>query len=455
MAKDPAQRYQQASEMAGDLEELAGMSAAALEARRCLRCKKRQCVEGCPVRVDIPEFVAKVADGDLAAAAEILKRTNALPGVCGRVCPQESQCEAKCVRGVKGASVAIGHLERFVADWAMAEGWAPAGERPEPTGRKVCVVGAGPAGLTAAGELARMGHAVTVFEALHAPGGVLRYGIPEFRLPNATIDSEVAQLRDLGVTIECDVVVGKTISLAQIRDEFDACFIANGAGLPMFLKCPGENLNGVYSSNEFLTRVNLMGAYRGEQSATPVMRARRVVVIGGGNTAMDSVRTALRLGADRAMICYRRTEAEMPARAEEIKHAKEEGVEFHLLISPIEILGTADGWVRAIRMQKMQLGEPDDSGRRRPVPIEGEEMTVDCDVVVVALGTQANPVLTATAPDLRLNKWGYIEVDDSGRTSLPGVYAGGDIVRGAATVILAMGDGKRTAATINADLRDR
>ncbi len=426
--------------------------AAVLEAKRCLQCKNRKCVEGCPVQVDIPEFVAKVAEGDFAEAARILKRTNALPAVCGRVCPQESQCEAKCIRGIKSTSVAVGYLERFVADWAMAEDLPTGGEPAERTGFRVCIVGAGPAGLTAAGELGRMGHDVTLFEALHAPGGVLRYGIPEFRLPNDTVDYEVAQLARLGVTIECDVIVGKTIPLAQIREEFDAVFIANGAGLPMFLNCPGENLNGVYSSNEFLTRVNLMGAHEGEDAPTPVFRGRRVVVIGGGNTAMDSVRTARRLGAERAMICYRRTEAEMPARDEEIKHAKEEGIEFHLLMSPLEILG-ADGWVRAIRMQKMELGEPDDSGRRRPVPIEGSEMTVDCDVVIVALGTQANPVLTATAPDLKLNKWGNIEIDEDAQTSIPGVFAGGDIVRGAATVILAMGDGKQAAAAIDTYLK--
>ncbi len=428
-------------------------AAAIREARRCLQCKNRKCVEGCPVQVEIPEFIAKVAEGEFAEAARILKRTNALPAVCGRVCPQETQCEALCVRRSRSAPVAVGHLERFVADWAMAHAVEEEAQPAEPTGFKVVVVGAGPAGLTAAGELAGMGHEVTIFEALHAPGGVLRYGIPEFRLPNEILDYEIAQLEKRGVKIECNVVVGKTVTLAEIREEFDACFIANGAGLPVFLNVPGENLNGVYSANEFLTRVNLMEAYRGEALGTPVIRGGRVVVIGGGNTAMDAVRTARRLGAERAMIYYRRTEAEMPARIEEIKHAKEEGVEFHLLASPVEILGTGDGWVRAIRMRKMKLGEPDDSGRRRPVPIPGSEHVVACDVVVVAVGTRANPLLTATAPDLKLNKWGYIEADENGQTSIPGVFAGGDIIRGSATVILAMGDGKRAAASIDAYLR--
>ena len=423
------------------------------EAQRCLQCKKRQCVAGCPVRVDIPGFIARVAEGDFAAAAEILKRANALPAICGRVCPQESQCEAECVRGIKGEPVAVGYLERFVADWALANGPDADPAVAPPTGFKVAVVGSGPGGLTAAGELARMGHQVTVFEALHAPGGVLRYGIPEFRLPKAILDKEVAQLTRLGVTIECNVIVGKTISLEQIRRDFGASFIANGAGLPVFLEVPGENLNGVYSANEFLTRVNLMGAYLDEPGRTPVIRGRRVAVIGGGNTAMDAVRTARRLGAEKAMLFYRRSEAEMPARVEEIKHAREEGVEFHLLEAPWAILDDGDGWVRQIRMRKMELGEPDDSGRRRPIPIPGSEYDVECDVVVVAVGVRANPLLTATAPELKLNKWGYIETDADGQTSIPGVFAGGDIVRGGATVILAMGDGKRAAAAIDKHLR--
>ena len=455
-AKMPEQDAAERSANFGEVNLGLSADAAIREAQRCLRCKKRPCVAGCPVGVDIPEFVTAVAEGDFPAAARILKRTNALPAVCGRVCPQETQCEAECVRGLKGAPVAVGHLERFVADWAMAHPDQVAAEPPAaPTGRKVCVVGAGPGGLTAAGELARLGHDVTVFEALHDAGGVLRYGIPEFRLPKVILDREVAELAKLGVAIECNVIVGKTLTLEAIRREFDATFIANGAGLPVFLGCEGENLNGVYSANEFLTRVNLMGAYLDEPARTPVIRGRRVVVVGGGNTAMDAVRTARRIGAERAMIYYRRTEAEMPARAEEIKHAKEEGVAFHLLEAPTAILGTPDGWVRAIRMRKMELGAPDDSGRRRPVPIPDSEHEVACDVVVVAVGTGANPLLTASAPELKLNKWGNIETDESGRTSLPDVFAGGDIVRGGATVILAMGDGKRAAAAIDEYLRTR
>ncbi|KPK78885.1 MAG: dihydropyrimidine dehydrogenase [Phycisphaerae bacterium SM23_33] len=428
-------------------------AAAVREAQRCLQCKNRQCVQGCPVQVDIPEFIAKVAEGDFTAAAQILKRTNALPAICGRVCPQETQCEAVCVRGKKGAPVAVGYLERFVADWAIAHETDSQPDRPEPTGFKVAIVGSGPGGLTAAGELAKMGHQATIFEALHATGGVLRYGIPEFRLPKRIVDYEVGQLEKLGVRIECNVVVGKTITLDEIRRDFDAVFIANGAGLPVFLDVAGENLNGVYSANEFLTRVNLMGAYLDEPGRTPVLRGRRVVVIGGGNTAMDAVRTARRLGAERAMIYYRRTEAEMPARIEEIKHAKEEGVEFHLLEAPWGITGDGHGWVGGVRMRRMELGEPDESGRRRPVPIAGSEHDVECDVVVVAVGVRANPLLTATAPQLKLNKWGYIETDEDCRTSLPDVFAGGDIVRGGATVILAMGDGKRAAAAIDEYLR--
>ena len=446
--RDPAERSRSFEEVNLGLDE----AAAVREAQRCLQCKNRKCVEGCPVRVDIPEFLAKVGEGDFAAAAEVLKRDNDLPGICGRVCPQEIQCELECVRGAKGEAVAVGHLERFVADWSSRQTEADQ-PRPPRSGFKVAIVGSGPGGLTAAGELARIGHEVVVFEALHAPGGVLRYGIPEFRLPKAILDQEVTRLERLGVRIECDVVVGKTITLDEIRREFDACFIANGAGLPVFLDVDGEDLNGVYSANEFLTRVNLMGAYLDRPDCTPIIRGRNVVVVGGGNTAMDGVRTARRLGAERAMIYYRRTEAEMPARNEEIEHAKEEGIEFHLLAAPLEILGTDDGWVRAIRMQKMALGEPDDSGRRRPVPIPGSEETVECDVVVVAVGVRANPLLTAAAPELKLKKWGYIEADETGRTSLPGVYAGGDIVRGGATVILAMGDGKRAAAAIDRHLR--
>ena len=448
--RDPGERSRNFREVNLGL----GEAAAIREAQRCLQCKDRKCVEGCPVGVDIPEFIAKVAEGEFAAAADILKQANYLPGICGRVCPQEIQCEAECIRSAKGEPVAVGHLARFVADWATAREVADDQPRAPRSGFTVAVVGSGPGGLTAAGELARIGHEVTIFEALHAPGGVLRYGIPEFRLPKAILDEEVARLEQVGVRIECDVVVGKTITLDEIREQFDACFIANGAGLPVFLNVGGEDMNGVYSANEFLTRVNLMGAYLDRPDGTPIIRGRNVVVIGGGNTAMDAVRTARRLGAERAMIYYRRTEVEMPARDEEIEHAKEEGIEFHLLEAPLEILGTDDGWARAIRMQKMTLGEPDESGRRRPVPIDGSEETVECDVVVVAVGVRANPLLSSTCPELKLNKWGYIRADETGRTSLPGVYAGGDIVRGGATVILAMGDGKRAAAAIDRYLRE-
>jgi glutamate synthase (NADPH/NADH) small chain len=426
-------------------------SAAIEEAKRCLMCKTRPCVQGCPVRLRIPEFLEKVAEGDFAAAAEILRADNALPGTTGRVCPQESQCEAVCVRGNKGQPVAIGWLERFVADWAAAHAKPPVPPGGS-SGSRVAVVGSGPGGLTAAGELAKMGHQVAVFEALHAPGGVLRYGIPEFRLPKRIVDAEVANLQAAGVTIETDVVVGKTITVPQIMEEFDACFIANGAGLPVFLNIPGENLKGVYSANEYLTRVNLMGAYR-DDSRTPVARGPTTVVFGGGNTAMDAVRTAKRLGSRRAILAYRRSRDEMPAREEEIRHAEEEGIEFEFLVGPLEILGDEKGWVRAVRMQRMELGEPDKSGRRRPVPVAGSEYELPADLAIMAVGTRANPLLTATCPELKLNKWGNIEVDEKHMTSIPGVFAGGDIVRGNATVILAMGDGKESAAAIDEYLR--
>ena len=420
------------------------------EARRCLQCKNRACVAGCPVGVSIPEFIDALASEDLPRAAQVLRGDNALPAVCGRVCPQETQCEALCVRGVKGEAVAIGYLERYVADWAMRHpDQLLRDQAPHATGRSVAVVGCGPAGLTAAGELARQGHKVTIFEALHDTGGVLRYGIPEFRLPKDIIDSEVAVLLELGVTIECNVIIGKTLTIAEVREDFDAVFIANGAGLPTMLNIPGENLKGVYAANEFLTRVNLMEAGRRDDCSTPIIKRPEVAVIGGGNTAMDCGRTARRLGAERAMIVYRRGEAEMPARVEEIKHAKEEGVEFIMLTAPLAILGTEDGWVSALKCQRMELGPADDSGRRRPQPIEGSEFELPAGVVINAVGTSANPLLTATAPDLALNKWGNIVINGDGETSIPGVFAGGDIVRGGATVILAMGDGKRAAAAIN------
>ena len=425
---------------------------ALLEAERCIQCKDPKCVQGCPVNVNIPRFIDCIAKGDMASAARSLLCDNALPAVTGRVCPQETQCEVECVRGIKGKPVAIGYLERYVADWAMRhrEDAASAPTPPcTPSGRRVAVVGAGPAGLTAAGELARAGHDVTIFEALHQPGGVLVYGIPEFRLPKQIVDLEVRRLTDAGVKIECNVVVGRTYTLGELRERFDAVFIANGAGLPVFMNVPGENLKGVYSANEYLTRVNLMAAYEFPQADTPVLVGRRVIVVGGGNVAMDAVRTAKRLGAETATIVYRRTRAEMPARVEEVHHAEAEGIQFELLVAPIEVMGSERKWVTGLKCVRMQLGEPDASGRRSPVAIPGSEFVLDCDVVVVAIGTRANPLLTATCPELKLNKRGNIAVDENGMTSISGIFAGGDIVRGAATVILAMGDGKRAAGKID------
>lgn len=420
------------------------------ESHRCLRCRTRECVSGCPVGVDIPAFVAAVSDGNLAEAADILYAANVLPGITGRVCPQETQCEIKCKLGNKHQPVAIGHLERYVADWARRfRTTAP--PRVEQSGKAVAVVGSGPAGLTCAGELSRLGHRVTVFEALHRPGGVLVYGIPEFRLPKSIVDAEVETLKQLGVAVECNVVIGQTFTVKELLngEGFDAVFIANGAGLPTFQGIPGEHLKGVYSANEYLTRANLMSAFRGFDAETPLLRANQAVVVGGGNTAMDAVRTARRLGADPATIVYRRSEKEMPARVEEVHHAKDEGIEFRMLTNPVEILGDDKGWVRAVRCQRMELGEPDASGRRRPVAVAGSEFEIPCQVFVEAIGTGANPLLTKTTPELKLNKWGNIVVDEQGMTSLPGVFAGGDIVRGGATVILAMGDGKNAARSIH------
>jgi glutamate synthase (NADPH) small chain len=448
--QDPVERAGNFLEVNLGLHE----AAAVREAQRCLACKKRSCVAGCPVGVHIPEFLERLGQGDLAGAAKILRGDNALPATTGRVCPQERQCEALCVRGTRGEPVAIGWLERFVADWAA--GSLPPDRGPAvQTGYTVAVVGSGPGGLTAAGELARMGHSVHVFEALHAAGGVLRYGIPEFRLPKRIVDNEVQNLQALGVVIEYDVIVGNTLTVADIVAEFDACFIANGAGLPMFLGVPGENLKGVYTSNEYLTRVNLMGAWKDQPGGTPIARGRTVIVFGGGNTAMDSVRTAKRLGAEHAVIAYRRGREELPARHEEIVHAGEEGVEFVFLVRPLSLLGDEQGWVRGVRLQRMELGEPDASGRRRPVPVEGSEYDLECDVAIVALGTQANPLLTGTCPQLQTDDRGNIVVDDDQMTSIPGVFAGGDIVRGGATVILAMGDGKRAAGAIDRYLRQK
>jgi len=422
---------------------------ALLEAERCLQCKDPKCVSGCPVMVNIPKFVELLSEGKLGEAAKSLLNDNALPSVTGRVCPQETQCEVECIRGHKGLPVAIGYLERYVGDWANGHSDQLRLNVASPTGRKVAVVGAGPGGLTAAGELAKLGHDVTVYEALHKPGGVLVYGIPEFRLPKKIVEDEVARLESAGVKIVCNTVIGRTYTLQELREQFDAVFIANGAGLPVFMNVPGENLKGVYSANEYLTRVNLMAAYEFPRSDTPVLKGKRIATVGGGNVAMDSARTAKRMGAEASIIVYRRTRNEIPARAEEIHHAEEEGIQFEFLVAPIEVVGNDKKWVTGLKCVRMQLGEPDASGRARPVVIPNSEFVIDCDVVVVAIGTRANPLLTATCPELKLNKWGNIITDDNCMTSLAGVFAGGDIVRGAATVILAMGDGKRAAKAIN------
>jgi len=424
-----------------------------LEAQRCLQCREAKCIPGCPVMVNIPRFIKYVSEGNLIAAAESLLADNALPAITGRVCPQETQCEVVCIRGLKGAPVAIGYLERYVADWYYKNSDKVKAEIAPPSGYRVAIVGSGPAGLTAAGELARLGHDVTIYEALHQPGGVLVYGIPEFRLPKKIVTEEVNRLKSLGVKIEYDVVIGRTYTLNELRERFDAVFVANGAGLPIFMDIPGENLKGVYSANEYLTRVNLMRAYEFPKSPTPVIQAKKVAVIGGGNVAMDAARTAKRMGAEQSIIVYRRTRAEMPARVEEVHHAEEEGIQFEFLAAPLEIIGDEKNWVKALRCQKMKLGEPDASGRRSPVPIPGSEFILECDAVIVAIGTRANPLLTSTCPELKINKKGYIEVDANGMTNLPGVFAGGDIIRGAATVILAMGDGKKCARSIDKFVR--
>jgi len=433
--------------------------AALAEASRCLGCKKPKCIEGCPVAVDIPGFIALVKEGKFAEAARKIKETNVLPAVCGRVCPQETQCEAVCVLGKKSAPVAVGRLERFVADWERERGLVERAHTAPPTGKRVAMVGSGPAGLTCAADLAKLGHDVTIFEALHDMGGVLVYGIPEFRLPKKILREEIETLRDMGVKLETSAVIGKLATIEELMTEesFDAVFIGTGAGLPHFMGVPGENLLGVYSANEFLTRSNLMRAYEfGSGADTPIARGKRVMVIGGGNVAMDSARTALRLGADRVILAYRRSRDEMPARAEQIHHAEEEGIEFHLLTAPIEFRGDERGWVSSAIMQKMELGEPDDSGRRRPVPMEGSEYEEPIDVAIIAIGAGANPLISSTTPDLQVNRRGYIVTDpESGATSLPGVYAGGDIVTGSATVIEAMGAGRKAAAAIHEYLSAR
>ena len=421
------------------------------EAKRCLGCKHRPCVTGCPVNVRIPEFIAHVQKGDFAAAYEVIRMTNALPAVCGRVCPQETQCEQLCVRGKNGEPVAIGRLERFAADWAMEHGLTD--QTPaEKNGKKVAVVGSGPASLTCAGDLAKLGYEVTIFEALHTPGGVLMYGIPEFRLPKALVTREIEQIKQLGVTIETNRVVGRSFTVEELMKEygFQAVFVGSGAGLPNFQNIPGENLNGVYSANEFLTRINLMKAYDYPHYDTPVRVGSRVAVIGGGNVAMDAARSAQRLGAGEVTIVYRRGEEEMPARQEEIHHAKEEGIIFRLLTNPVGILGDEKGNVRAMTCVEMELGEPDASGRRRPQPKPGSAFTLDVETVIVAIGNRPNPLIKKTTPGLETQKWGGIVADEeTGRTSIEGVWAGGDTVTGAATVILAMGAGKKAAKDID------
>ncbi|MCL4707900.1 NADPH-dependent glutamate synthase [bacterium] len=424
---------------------------AVLEAGRCLQCKKPVCIAGCPVGIDIPAFVDRVAHGDFIRAAEIIRTKNALPAVCGRVCPQESQCELVCVMGKKYQPIAIGRLERFVADYVREQSNGKLSINIlDKQNKSVAVVGGGPAGLTVAGELIQLGYRVTVFEALHKLGGVLVYGIPEFRLPKAILQAEVDQLAEMGVEFRTNHVVGRTELVDELLGRYDAVFIGTGAGLPYFMNVPGENLNGVYSANEFLTRLNLMRAYRFPEWDTPIKVGKRVAVIGGGNTAMDAVRTAKRMGAEHAYLVYRRSRTELPARAEEVHHAEEEGIEFRFLEAPVAVAGNSRGWVTHIELIKMQLGEPDESGRRRPVPIENSNYTLEVDTVVVAIGQGPNPLIPRTTPGLKTGKHGIITIDpETGATSKPGVFAGGDVATGGATVILAMGAGKKAAQAIH------
>ncbi len=446
-------REQDAKVRAANFEEVClgyDKEEAMCEATRCINCKNAQCIKGCPVAINIPGFIEKVKDGDIEAAYQIISESSALPAVCGRVCPQESQCEGKCIRGIKGEPISIGKLERFVADWAAEHGIKPEGAK-EKKGKKVAVIGSGPAGLTCAGDLAKMGYDVTIFEALHEAGGVLVYGIPEFRLPKkAVVAKEIENVKSLGVKIETNVVIGKSVTIDELMEKegFDAVFIGSGAGLPKFMGIPGEQANGVFSANEYLTRSNLMKAFD-EKSNTPVMRGKKVAVVGGGNVAMDAARTALRLGAE-VHIVYRRSEEELPARVEEVHHAKEEGIIFDLLTNPTEILADEDGWVSGIKCVKMELGEPDDSGRRRPVVIEGSEFVMEVDMVIMSLGTSPNPLISSTTQGLEVNKYKCIIADEEfGKTTKEGVYAGGDAVTGAATVILAMGAGRAAAKGID------
>jgi len=426
------------------------------EAARCINCKNAQCVKGCPVAIDIPGFIEKVKEGKIEEAYQIISESSALPAVCGRVCPQESQCEGKCIRGIKGEPISIGKLERFVADWASENGIKPQGAK-EKNGKKVAVIGSGPAGLTCAGDLAKLGYDVTIFEALHEAGGVLVYGIPEFRLPKTkVVAKEIENVKVLGVKIETNVVVGKSVKIDELMEEegFDAVFIGSGAGLPKFMGIPGEQANGVFSANEYLTRSNLMKAFD-ENSTTPIMRGNKVAVVGGGNVAMDAARTALRLGAE-VHVVYRRSEEELPARVEEVHHAKEEGIIFDLLTNPVEILADEKGWVNGIKCIKMELGEPDASGRRRPVEVPGSEFVIEVDTVIMSLGTSPNPLISSTTEGLEVNKWKCIVADEEfGKTTKEGVYAGGDAVTGAATVILAMGAGRAGARGIDEYLKNK
>jgi len=422
---------------------------AQLEATRCLHCKNPRCVAACPVSVKIPNFIAQVAAGNFAEAAAVIAEDSSLPAVCGRVCPQETQCEGSCILGVKGEPVAIGKLERFVADWSRENGGVKPVVAPA-NGHKVAVIGSGPAGLACASDLAKLGYEVTVFEALHRPGGVLEYGIPEFRLPkDKVVAAEIESVKALGVKIETNVIAGRTVTVDSLLDEegFDAVFIGSGAGLPKFMGIPGENLNGVFSANEFLTRNNLMKAYR-DDYMTPIHAGKKVVVVGGGNVAMDAARTALRLGADTTIV-YRRTENELPARREEVHHAKEEGIEFAMLTNPVEIIGDEKGWVRAVRCIRMELGEPDESGRRSPVAVPGSEFEIETETVIMSLGTSPNPLIAKTTAGLETNRRGCLVADEKGATTREGVFAGGDAVTGAATVILAMGAGRKAAAAIH------
>ncbi|MCK4667048.1 NADPH-dependent glutamate synthase [Candidatus Dependentiae bacterium] len=429
----------------GYTEELA-----LIEASRCLNCPKPKCVEGCPVEIDIPAFINLIKEKKYIEANQKIKEKNSLPAICGRVCPQEDQCEIKCILGINFEPVGIGRLERFVADYELAQDSMEIPELPPKTGKRVAIIGSGPAGLTAAGELIKQGHDVVVFEALHKCGGVLVYGIPEFRLPKDVVQKEIDYIAQLGVEFRTSKIIGKTLLIDDLKEEFDTIFLGNGAGLPYFMGIPGENLNGVYSANEFLTRANLMKAYLFPEFDTPIKYGEKVAVVGGGNVAMDSARTALRLGAGKVFIVYRRSRTELPAREEEIHHAEEEGINFNLLTNPVEIIGDEDGWVKEIKAIRMKLGEPDSSGRRRPIPIEGSEFTFKVNTVIMAIGQGANPLIAATAPDIETNKWGYFIVDDETQmTNVPGIFAGGDIVTGAATVILAAGAGKKAAKAMH------